>query len=192
MTDAGVAAPSRLSRLLPHGIAAWLRLLVAVWVIGFLVYYVGPRTIGATLFKVVAAVGISAAFFIAANKLFDLTYTAWTWFCTIAGFAVGFAAFAVLDGDQVLRELPAGLWLWGLIGGVVVGGAMFVLTALVPDDEAAGTNPMRLTVAVAAFAADRRAPRRRRRRRRPTGSRLVQAADLHRGRRASAAAACGP
>ena len=66
---------------------------------------------------------------------------------------MGFAAFAVLDGDQVLRELPAGPWLWGLIGGVVVGGAMFVLTALVPDDEAAGTNPMRLTVAVAAFAA---------------------------------------
>jgi ABC-type sugar transport system permease subunit len=153
-TDAGFKAPSRLSQLRPHGIAAWLRLLVAVWVIAFLVYYVGPRTIGATLFKVVAAVGISAAFFIAANKLFDLTYAAWTWFCTIAGFAVGFAAFAVLDGNHVLRELPARPWLWGLIGSVVVGGAMFVLTALVPNDEQSpNANPMRMPVAVGAFAA---------------------------------------
>ena len=120
----------------------------------FLVYYVGPRTIGATLFKVVAAVGMSAAFFVAANKLFDLTYTAWTWFCTIAGFAVGFAAFVVLDGNHVLRELPARPWLWGLIGGVVVGGAMFVLAALGPGDEkSASANPLRLTVAVGAFAA---------------------------------------
>jgi alpha-glucoside transport system permease protein len=154
VTDTGVAAQSRLSRLRLHGIATWLRLLLAVFVVTFLVYYVGPRATATTLFKVVAAVGISAAFFIAANKLFDLTYTAWTWFCAIAGFAVGFAAFAVLDGNHVLRELPARPWLWGLIGGLVVGGAMFVLAAVVPDDKGSTSpSPMRLPVAVGAFAA---------------------------------------
>lgn len=148
VTEGGSTTAPRSHRLRPHGFGTWMRLVVAGAVAVFLVYYVGPRTIGATLLKVVAAVGLSAAFFIGANKLFDLAYGAWTWFCSAAGFVVGFVAFAALDGNHVLRELPARPWLWGLLGGLVAGGAMFVLTTAVPDDPASPAPPARLPVAV--------------------------------------------
>src|SRR5262245_45772005 len=137
----------------PHGFAAWMRIVVGVAVTAFLVYYVGPRTVGATVLKVVAAVGISAAFFIGANKLFDLAYGAWTWFCTIAGFVVGAVAFGVLDGDHVLRELPGRPWLWALIGGAVTGAAMFAVAAVSHDRTDSAPSPLRLPVAVASFVA---------------------------------------
>lgn len=154
VSDVGASSqPSRADRLRPHGIASWTRLLVALAVAAFLVYYVGPRTIGVTLLKVVAAVGLSAAFFIGANKLFDIAYGAWTWFCTTAGFVVGFVAFAALDGNHVLRELPARPWIWALLGGAVVAAAMLVLTSIVPDESDASGASLRLPVAVGSFAA---------------------------------------
>ncbi len=51
-----------------------VKLVVAGALVGVLVYYVGPREIGETLLKIVVAVGLSAALFVGANKLFDLAY----------------------------------------------------------------------------------------------------------------------
>ena len=73
---------------------------------------ISGREIVETLFKIVVAVGIVDGFFVGANKLFDLTYDRWTLFGTIAGFAVGFVTFAVLDGNHVLRDLPPRPWVW--------------------------------------------------------------------------------
>ena len=42
-------------------------------------------------------------------------------FSTIAGFAVGFVVFLVLDGNRLLRDLSPRPWAWALIGGVATG-----------------------------------------------------------------------
>ena len=94
-------------RLLPRTPGGVVRVLAALAVVGFLLFYVGPSNLGVTLLKVVAAVGISVVLFVGANLLFNSAYSRWTQFATVSGSVVGFVVFAVLDGNHVLRELPA-------------------------------------------------------------------------------------
>ena len=122
---------------------------------GGLVYYVGGRQLGETAFKILVAVGLSAALFIAANKLFDLAYPAWSAFCAACRRAVGFLGFLVLDGNHVLRDLSPRPWMWALIGGVAVGAAAFLPSAR----PAIGGPPLRLPVAVGGVRRRRRAAR---------------------------------
>lgn len=125
--------------------AALLRSVLTLGLGVFLVVYIGLGEAGATVLKVLAAVGISAAVFVGANKLFDLAYGTWTLFCTLAGLAVGFPTFLVLDGNRVLRDLDPQPWAWAVIGGVAVSAVMFALSA--PREQLA-----RLPLAVAGFA----------------------------------------
>ena len=131
---------------LPRTPAGIIKTLIAVAVIGFLVYYVGPSSIGTTLIKVVAAVGISVALFIGANLLFNSAYARWTQFATICGFAVGFVTLLVLDGNRALRDIGPTPWVWALIGGAALGALMFLLSS-------ARYPALRLPVAVGGFAA---------------------------------------
>ena len=127
----------------PGGI---IKSVIAVLVIGFLVYYVGPSSIGTTLIKVVGAVGISVALFVGANFLFNSAYSRWTQFTTICGFAIGFITFLVLDGNRALRDIGPSPWLWALIGGAALGALMFLLSS-------ARYPALRLPIALGGFAA---------------------------------------
>jgi len=131
---------------LPKTPGGVVRLVAAIAVVGFMIYYVGLSNLGTTLLKVVVAVGISVVLFVGANLLFNAAYSRWTRFSTICGFAVGFVVFLVLDGNRVLRELPARPWLWALIGGAAVGALMFLLSS-------ARYPTLRLPVAAGGFAA---------------------------------------
>ena len=125
--------------------ATILKLVLLAAVVIFLVVFVGPSNIGATLLKVAVAVGLSVALFVAASRIFNLAYGAWTSFCSLAGFVVGFVTFLVLDGNRILRDVSPGPWLWAIIGGTAVGSVMFLLSA--PRGRVA-----RLPLAVAGFA----------------------------------------
>lgn len=137
------------------------------------VWYIGWDTTFSTLQKVVIAVGLSAILFVAANRLFDLAYSRWSVFNALAGFAMGFLGFMVVENNGALRSLSDRIilfegkrvsflgffgpydslgpydinpWLWGLIGGAAVGAVMFLLSA--PRQQVA-----RLPLAVLGFAA---------------------------------------
>ena len=125
--------------------AGAVKLFIAVLLGAGLIYYVGGQQLGETALKIIVAVGISGALFVAANKLFDLAFPAWSVFCGVAGATVGFLGFLVLDGNRTLRDLPATPWLWALIGGGALGAAAFLPSA--PRQIAA-----RLPVAAATFA----------------------------------------
>ena len=114
--------------------------------LGGLVYFVGGQVLVETAIKIAVAVGISVGLFIGANKLFDLAYPKWTLFAGLAGAGIGFIAFVVLDGNRVLRDLPARPWLWGLIGAVALGAAGLVLNA-------PSTSAWKLPMSVVTFAA---------------------------------------
>ncbi len=141
MAATQVAAPAdksahgRTFSLTPGG---GLRVVLAVAIVGFLLIYVGPTTIGATLLKAGTAVGITVVLFVGANKLFDLAYTRWTDFCAAAGFIVGFVVFLVLDGNRALRDIGWTGWLWAIIGGAATGT---VLLARQRDARWAGEAP---------------------------------------------------
>jgi len=145
-TDAGEPASSSragLGSIQPGTIA---RVLLTLVLVGFLVYFVGPTTIGATLVKVAVAVGLSAAVFVGFNKLFDLTYDRWSLFCAASGFVAGFVLLAILGGNRALRDFGPDPWLWALLGGAATGVVMFLLSA--PRDQLA-----RIPLAVVGFAA---------------------------------------
>jgi len=130
----------------PHTPGGILKSLVALAVVGFLVYYVGPSSIGTTLLKVVGAVGISVVLFIGANLLFNRAYSRWTTFATVCGFAVGFVVFLALDGNRAMRDIGLRPWLWAVIGGAALGAVMFLLSS-------ARYPALRLPIAVGGFAA---------------------------------------
>jgi len=121
------SGPRRLP--LPRTPGAIIRVIAALAVFGFLLYYVGPANLFETLLKVVIAVGISVVLFVGANLLFNRVYDRWTLFCTVCGFAVGFAVFALLDGNRLLRELPGRPLLWALLGGAALGALMLLLSS---------------------------------------------------------------
>ena len=191
VTDPGVAAPSRVGRL-PHGIAAWLRLLVAVCgdhvprLLRRAAHHRGDavqggrgrRHLGGVLRRRQQAVRPHLHRVDAGSARSPAS----PWASPRS---------LVLDGNHVLRELPARPWLWGLIGGVVVGGAMFLLAALGPDEQSAGANPLRLRRR-RGLRRDRRAPRHRRHR--PTNNRLSTGPSCCSARRSapSPSAPCGP
>lgn len=130
----------------PRTPGGFVKLVAALAVVGFLLFYVGPSNLATTLIKVVAAVGISVALFVGANLLFNSAYSRWTQFATISGGVVGFVGFLVLDGNHVLRELPARPWLWALIGGGAMAVLMFLLSS-------ARYPALRLPIAVGGFGA---------------------------------------
>lgn len=131
---------------LPRSPLGVIKLIAALAVVIFLLYYVKPGNVGVTLVKVVAAVGISVALWVGANLLFNQAYSRWVQFSTICGFIVGFVVFLVLDGNHILRELPARPWLWALIGGGAVGALMFLLSS-------ARYPTLRVPIAVGGFGA---------------------------------------
>lgn len=131
---------------LPRTPLGIVKLIATVAVVFFLLYYVGPGNVAVTLLKVVAAVGISVALWVGANLLFNQAYDHWTQFATTCGFVVGFAAFIALDGNHILRELPARPWLWALIGGAALAAVMFGLSS-------ARYVTARIPIAVGGFAA---------------------------------------
>jgi alpha-glucoside transport system permease protein len=110
------------------------------------VIYIGPGEIIDMLLKIAVALVLSTGLFVGANKLFDLTYDRWTLFASIAGFAVGFVTFLILDGNRLLRDLTPRPWAWAVIGGVATGVVMFAISS--PRQQGA-----RLPIAVGGLAA---------------------------------------
>ena len=130
----------------PRTPAGIIKTLIAVAVVAFLVYYVGPSSIGTTLLKVVSAVGLSVALFVGANLLFNSAYARWTQFATICGVAFGCVTFLLLDGNRAMRDIGPSPWLWALFGGAAVGALMFLLSS-------ARYPALRLPIGVGGFAA---------------------------------------
>ena len=95
--------------------------------VGFLVYYVGPSSIGTTLIKVVGAVGISVALFVGANMLFNSAYGRWTQFATIAASPSGSSRSSCSTATGRSATSVPRPWLWALIGGAALGALMFLL-----------------------------------------------------------------
>ena len=113
MTTAALDVPADVERSVqqrrPHGssrppLATMIKYLVFGALGVLVVIYIGPSEIGEMLLKIAVALVISTGLFVGANKLFDLTYDRWTLFSSIAGFAVGFLVFLVLDGNRLLRD----------------------------------------------------------------------------------------
>src|SRR5262245_39498829 len=75
------------------------RLILLAAIVLFLGVYVGPSDMVSTLIKVVVAVGVSAALFIAANVLFDQAYPRWTLFNVIIGAVGGFLGYFILEAN---------------------------------------------------------------------------------------------
>jgi ABC-type sugar transport system permease subunit len=109
------------------------------------VIYIGPGEIVEMLIKIAVALALSTGLFVGANKLFDLTYDRWTLFASIAGSAIGFVTFLILDGNRLLRDLTPRPWAWAVIGGLATGVVMFAISA--PRQPGA-----RLPLAIGGFA----------------------------------------
>lgn len=126
----------------------------AIALFGWLLLYIGWGPVSETIIKIVVAVGLSAALFVGANRLFDLAYSQWAIFNFVGGAVLGFVSFAVLAGNRALPGLGedntvvgigVNIVLWGLIGAGIVGAALFAIAQ--PQLE-----PQRLGVASGAFA----------------------------------------
>ena len=61
------------------------------------------ESVAATVWAVILAVGASTALFVFANLVFDRTDKHWAQFTTIAGAALGFVTFGLLDGNRLLK-----------------------------------------------------------------------------------------
>ncbi|CAN5778132.1 hypothetical protein BH24ACT5_BH24ACT5_10190 [soil metagenome] len=125
--------------------AAGLKIAVAVLLFGGLVWYIGRDTVTVTIIRIAVAVGLSAALFIGANRLFDLAYDRWSLFNAIAGAALGFVTFAALAGNRVFTGLGGNVLIWGVIGAAIVGAGLFIIAN--PQLET-----QRLAVAVGVFS----------------------------------------
>ncbi|MFV1989134.1 MAG: carbohydrate ABC transporter permease [Acidimicrobiales bacterium] len=106
-----------------------------------------PSKMLGTVWRVSLAVGLSAALFVAANKLFDQTRDRWKTFQAIVGGLVGAVVVGWLYGNRLLSALdlgrgPGGVT-WVLLGALVVGG-MFVFLSGV------GSRYGRLAIGIAA------------------------------------------
>jgi len=134
-----VESKRELFKITPGGV---FRVIVLVGIIAFLGIYVGPATMGKTLFKVAVAVALSGVVFVGANKLFDQAYPKWTRFNTFIGVVVGFVLYIVLECNGAFRSLfddrvkilgggpwDVNPWLWGGIGALAGGVVMFLLSA---------------------------------------------------------------
>src|SRR4051794_5123964 len=105
--DTAAAAPAAPSAPIPlrsrperpprFTVATVFRALVFVALALFLLYYVGPRSIAETAVKVVLAVILTMALWVAANLLFDQAYAHWTRFNTLVGVTVGAVGFFVAE-----------------------------------------------------------------------------------------------
>lgn len=166
--DTAAAAPAAPSAPIPlrarpdrpprFTVATVFRGLVFVALALFLLYYVGPRSIAETAIKVVVAVILTMALWVAANLLFDQAYAHWTRFNTLVGVSVGAIGFFVAEANGFLRQLfdkrvhfaGQGVFndvtgwnthsfdinglLWAAIGGAALGLVMFLLSA--PREQA--------------------------------------------------------
>lgn len=74
-----------------------------------------------TLIRIIVAVGVSGALFVALNYIFSQATKRWRLFNVIVGAFLGLVYFGILDGNRLLGDVGPTLIFWPIVGAVATG-----------------------------------------------------------------------
>ena len=81
-----------------------------------------------TLIRIIVAVGVSGALFVALNYIFSQATKRWRLFNVIVGAFLGLVYFGILDGNRLLGDVGPTLIFWPIVGAVATGIIFGVLS----------------------------------------------------------------
>lgn len=81
-----------------------------------------------TLIRIIVAVGVSGALFVALNYIFSQATKRWRLFNVIVGAFFGLVYFGILDGNRLLGDVGPTLIFWPIVGAVATGIIFGVLS----------------------------------------------------------------